>query len=181
MAQALAHLPDIGYIRVLKTSDGTNRTYSIPSNDTVDTYAVWEWEVTFVTKGGDLPLMAAVWWDGRTSTGQDDSFGRSARLTCASCEPFENGTWSSTAEAVVGNRMEVSKTCHTDVPKHESLNYNRAHGECDLLEWFRAMVDFSFQLSIKTEYREACGLRILAFGHFPSRPMKARNSVPEIV
>lgn len=120
MAQALAHLPDIGYVRVRKTSDGTNRTYSIPSNDsststsistngTVEIYAVWEWEVTFVTKGGDLPLMAAVWWDGRTSTGQDDFVGRSARLTCASCEPFENGTWSSTAEDVVGNRMEVNE------------------------------------------------------------------------
>ncbi|CAM9858265.1 unnamed protein product, partial [Ectocarpus sp. 8 AP-2014] len=86
--------------------------YSTPSNGTVETYAVWQWEVTFVTKGGDLPLMAAVWWNGRTSTGQDGSFGmtgRSARLTCASCEPFENGTWSSTAEAVVGNRIEVQE------------------------------------------------------------------------
>lgn len=112
IAEALGHLPDVGYIQVLKTADGTEQTYTDVSgaSDTVETFSVWEWEVTFVTKAGDLPLMAAVWSDGRTLPGQDDGFelsGRAARLTCGSCEAFGGASWSSIAETLVGLRMEV--------------------------------------------------------------------------
>lgn len=63
-----------------------------------------------MTKAGDLPLMAAVWADGRTLPGQDEGFemtGRAARLTCRSCQAFPSDSWSSTAESVLGLRMEV--------------------------------------------------------------------------
>lgn len=114
VAEALGHLPDVGYIHVLKTADGTAQTYTVPpdvlgASDTVETYSVWEWEVTFVTKAGDLPLMAAVWSDGRTLRGEDDGFelsGRAARLTCGTCAAF-GSAWSSNAESIVGLRMEV--------------------------------------------------------------------------
>lgn len=122
VATALGHLPDVGYIEVLKTANGTNRTYTVPANESVATtnfslandtehiFWVWEWEVTFVTKAGDLPLMAAVWSDGRTLPGQDEGFemaGRAAHLTCGSCRAFASDSWSSAAEAIVGLRMEV--------------------------------------------------------------------------
>ena len=115
VAEALGHLPDVGYIRVLKTADGTALTYTISADlsgtsDTIASFSVWEWEVTFVTKAGNLPLMAAVWSDGRTMPGQDDSFelsGRAARLTCGTCTEFGSGSWSSAAETIVGLRMEV--------------------------------------------------------------------------
>ncbi|CAM9173076.1 unnamed protein product, partial [Hapterophycus canaliculatus] len=123
VAQALGHLPDIGYVHVLKTADGINRTYQVPAkesstsnsswtNATTETYSAWEWEITFATRAGDLPLMAAVWSDGRTSPAQKDGFeltGRSTRMTCGSCEAFPSGSWPATAEAVVGHRMEVTE------------------------------------------------------------------------
>ena len=116
VAEALGHLPDVGLIHVLKTADGTEQTYAIPADvsgtsDTVENFSVWEWEVTFVTKAGNLPLMAAVWSDGRTSPGQEDVFelsGRAARLTCGTCAAFGGASWSSTAETTVGLRMEVN-------------------------------------------------------------------------
>lgn len=122
VATVLGHLPDVGFVEVLKTADGTNRTYTVPANeslattnsslanDSVQTFSVWEWEVTFVTKAGDLPLMAAVWSDGRTLPGEDEGFevtGRAARLMCGSCQAFPSASWSSTAEASLGLRMEV--------------------------------------------------------------------------
>lgn len=118
VAEALGHLPNVGYIHVLKTADGTAQTYTIPADvsgtsDTVEAFSVWEWEVTFVTKAGNLPLMAAVWSDGRTLPGQDDGFelsGRAARLTCETCAAFGSASWSSTAETIVGLRMEVRRS-----------------------------------------------------------------------
>lgn len=121
MAEALGHLPNIGYVSVLKVADGSNRTYTVSGNessassaswtaDTVTTFSVWEWEVTFVSNAGDLPLMAAVWSDGRTLPGEGDGFGatgRAGRLKCGSCEVFPSGSWPSVAEATVGLRMEV--------------------------------------------------------------------------
>lgn len=122
MAEALGLLPNVGYVRVLKHGDGNNLTYTASVNPTINnvsamteivsTFSVWEWEVTFVTDGGDLPLMAAVWADGRTASGVSDGFeatGRATRRTCRMCEAFANASWSSTAEASVGLRMEVNK------------------------------------------------------------------------
>lgn len=108
VAEALGHLPDVGYVQVLKTADGTEQNYT--ANGTVGTFFKWEWKVTFVTEAGDQPLMAAVWSDGRTLRGQDDGFevsGRAARLTCSSCEAFGSSSWSSSAEKALGLRMEV--------------------------------------------------------------------------
>lgn len=137
VAEALGHLPGVGYIHVLKTADGAEQTYTVPADagvsgasDTVETFSVWEWEITFVTKAGDLPLMAAVWSDGRTSLEQDGGFelsGRAARFTCGSCDAFGGASWSSAAETVVGLRMEVSRCvdvlyrcCHNQRPNSSS-------------------------------------------------------------
>lgn len=139
VAQALGHLPDVGYVNVLKTADGVNRTYHIPANGhsasnsswtnaTNESYLAWEWEITFVTRAGDLPLMAAVWSDGRTSLAQDDGFevaARSTQLTCASCQAFPSGSWSATAEAVVGSRMEVRYRQQTKVKCCRGSNETR--------------------------------------------------------
>lgn len=122
MAEALGHLPNIGYVSVLKVADGSNRTYTVSGNEssandtswTADgaaTFSVWEWEVTFVSNAGDLPLLAAVWSDGRTLPGEGDDFGttgRAGRLICGSCEVFPSDSWSSAAGATVGLRMEVN-------------------------------------------------------------------------
>lgn len=131
VAEALGHLPDVGYIHVVKTADGTDQTYTVPTDvsgtsDMVETYSVWEWEVTFVTKTGNLPLMAAVWSDGRTLPGQDDGSelsGRAARLTCGTCATFGSASWSSTAETIVGLRMEVCRCNCTAVTAAEHQNF----------------------------------------------------------
>lgn len=122
MAEALGHLPNIGYVSVLKVADGSNRTYTTSANESsannaswttgnTVTFSVWEWEVTFVSNAGDVPVMATVWSDGRTLPGESDGFGatgRASRLKCSSCEVFPDGSWPSTAEATVGLRMEVN-------------------------------------------------------------------------
>lgn len=128
VAEALGHLPDFGHVNVLKIADGVNRTYEVPANEssasnsswtyaTFETYLAWEWEITFVTRVDDVPLMAAVWSEGRTSSAQDGGFGgmgRSTRLICGSCEDFPSGSWSATAEAVLGHRMEVKCAAGTN-------------------------------------------------------------------
>ncbi len=126
VAEALGHLPDVGYIQVEKTEDGTEQAYTVPASDddpgageTIEPFSVWEWEVTFQTKSGDLPLMAAVWSDGRTLPGENDGFemmGRATRLTCESCQTFESDSWSATAESIVGLRMEVRQVQSTPLP-----------------------------------------------------------------
>ena len=122
VAEALRHLPNIGYVSVLKVADGSNRTYTVSGNgssanntswtaDGAATFLVWEWEVTFVSNAGDLPLLAAVWSDGRTLPGEGEGFGargRAGRLICGSCQMFPSDSWPSTAEATVGLRMEVN-------------------------------------------------------------------------
>lgn len=122
MAEALGHLPNIGYASVLKVANGDNRTYTASENENSATnaswttnnsvtFSVWEWEITFVSSAGNLPLMAAVWSDGRTLPGEGEGFGatgRAGRMECGSCEDFPNGSWPSTAEDTVGLRMEVN-------------------------------------------------------------------------
>lgn len=146
-------------MHVVKTEDGTEQTYTVPadddapgSSDTVETFSVWEWEVTFVTKAGDMPLMAAVWWDGRTLPGQDDDFedsGRAARLTCGTCAAFGSASWSSDAEAIVGLRMEVHK-CKRRV-WYISVQCSRAIG---ILRGMQSLkTDFFQGLTIVFEFR----------------------------
>lgn len=121
MADALELLPNIGYVSVLKVANGDNQSYAIAANESnpnnaswtnevVGIYSVWQWDVTFVTAGEDLPLVSAVWSDGRTLPGSNDGFyttGRAARLTCGSCEAFPIDSWSSEVETAVGLTMEV--------------------------------------------------------------------------
>lgn len=124
MAKAITALPSIGDVRVLKISDGEHRTYDSVANEsnsvnsasttntTTKTYIVWEWEVTFVCNGPnlDMPLMTAVWADGRTQprlSEDHEGSDRSARRICDSCEAFPNGSWSSEAETTVGPRIQV--------------------------------------------------------------------------
>lgn len=114
MAKAIAALPSIGDVRVLKVSDGENRTYSSSTTNIMRrAYIVWEWEVTFVCNGAnlDMPLMTAVWEDGWTQSRlSEDHKGsdRSERLICDSCEAFPNGSWPSEAEMAVGSRIQVN-------------------------------------------------------------------------
>lgn len=121
MAEALGLLPTVGYVRVLKLADGDNQTYTMSANEsaasnaswTTGTLLVWEWEVTFVSDAGDLPLMAAVWSDGRTLPGSADGFeatGRASRYKCGLCESFPNDSWLSDTEAILGLRMEVRRS-----------------------------------------------------------------------
>lgn len=136
MADALGLLPNAGYVSVLKVAHGENQSYTIPANErstssaswtdeVIGIYSVWQWDVTFVSAGGDLPLMAAVWSDGRTLPGSNDGFyttGRAARLTCGSCEAFPNDSWSSTVETAVGLTMEVCRFCSCEVRIRSTLH-----------------------------------------------------------
>lgn len=124
MAKAIAALSSMGDVRVLKISDGENRTYDNGANESSNvnsssttnimrrTYIVWEWEVTFVCNGANryMPLMTAVWAGGWTQPRlieEHKGSDRSARLICDSCEAFPNGSWPSEAEKAVGPRIQV--------------------------------------------------------------------------
>ena len=146
MAEALVLLPNIGYVRVLKLADGENRAYRVPSNEikrnrssstsevAAVMFVVWEWEITFV--GGDgtnlnLPLMAAVWSNGRTQPSLDEGkegFGRPARFVCDLCEAYPNESWPSAAEKAVGPRMEVSRLNFLAFPMHHWVNLRVCSG-----------------------------------------------------
>lgn len=136
MAEALNLLPNVGYVRVLKLSDGENKTYTTSTtgdstnttwtSNTTSTYLLWEWEVTFITDGGDRPLMAAVWSTGRTMPALAQGLegtGRAARRTCTSCDPFPQGDWTSTTEAAVGNRLEVNRSYVESCDNPDSRQY----------------------------------------------------------
>lgn len=121
MAGALGLLPNVGYVRVVKLADGDSGSFTLAANETnanttssttevVTTFLLWEWEVTFISDGGNLPLMAAVWSEGRTLPASGDGFeatSRAARRTCGTCEVFPLDSWPSAAEEAVGLRMEV--------------------------------------------------------------------------
>lgn len=116
VAEALQLLPTVGYVRVLKTSDGEQRSYTAADNDTSDTfqlangstgaYFLWQWDVEFVGNGGDIPLMAAVWADGRALR-QDGYNGQASRRTCTTCRSFPRDAWSTNVVTPLGDIVEV--------------------------------------------------------------------------
>ncbi|CAM9300749.1 unnamed protein product, partial [Choristocarpus tenellus] len=113
VATALEKLPNVGDVRVTKTVNGEAQPYAHGSNQTLNSttnsslsslqYWLWEWEVTFVGDGGDLPLLSAVWSLGRTAEG------RAVRKRCETCEAFWPEAWPEYAQAAVGSRMEVEE------------------------------------------------------------------------
>ncbi|CAM9199449.1 unnamed protein product, partial [Discosporangium mesarthrocarpum] len=116
---ALNMLPNLGRVRVSRTANGDRRYYTTVSNGTIGTsnesyfsFQYWAWEVTFVEDGGDLPMLAAVWSDGRTGT----NAGRASHRKCSDCVAFWPDTLSDAAQEVVGPRMEVEELYPGTVP-----------------------------------------------------------------